>query len=243
MSNEGFVFRKAEDDTDRALVYRLRYQVYVEEWVYEDPADHPGGVEMDEHDAHSVHFMALRGGDLIGTIRLVRRSDEGLPLERHCPPLGDPIGPLGDQVAEISRLAVSKRFRRRKEDEPARAHELPPENDATTRQPGERRRGQEIVLGLFKAMYHESKHLGLTHWCAAMERALVLLLRRSRIVFTQIGPEIAYHGLRAPYLVEIARVDREWWEQSPELFREFVAELPADLTPNVEALLDDEVAV
>ncbi|MGH7225707.1 MAG: GNAT family N-acyltransferase, partial [Gemmataceae bacterium] len=42
--------------------YRLRYQVYCVEHAFLDPADNPGGREIDEFDAHSVHSLLIHRG-------------------------------------------------------------------------------------------------------------------------------------------------------------------------------------
>ncbi|MBK8574234.1 MAG: GNAT family N-acetyltransferase [Elusimicrobia bacterium] len=61
-------------------VFRLRYQVYVDEFGYEHAGDHPEGKEMDEWDPFSIHMAALNPeGDVVGTIRLVLNSTNGLP--------------------------------------------------------------------------------------------------------------------------------------------------------------------
>jgi N-acyl amino acid synthase of PEP-CTERM/exosortase system len=40
-------------------VYRLRYQVYVDEFGFEHAGDHPNGMETDEWDPTSIHMAAL----------------------------------------------------------------------------------------------------------------------------------------------------------------------------------------
>ena len=96
-------------------VYRLRYKVYCEEWGFEKPEDHPGGLEMDQFDAHSVHIGAVlkETGLLIGTIRIIMNSNMGFPIENHCRIEKDLSWLDKARIGEISRLAVSKDYRKR----------------------------------------------------------------------------------------------------------------------------------
>jgi len=65
------VFRVAETDEDRAAIYRLRYELYVEQQgLFGDTADHERRFLCDEDDPRSILIMAESEGRLIGTIRL-----------------------------------------------------------------------------------------------------------------------------------------------------------------------------
>lgn len=58
-----------------------------------------------------------------------------------------------------------------------------------------------------------SNELGLTHWCAIMEKGLLRLLERFGIHFVATGPMVEYHGMRQPCVARIdgvlARAKRE----------------------------------
>jgi N-acyl amino acid synthase of PEP-CTERM/exosortase system len=224
MNKGKFIFKRSDSEEELNEIYRLRYKVYVEEWGFERSQDHPEGIERDEFDEHAIHFLAKRADQIIGTIRIIRNSEKGFPLEHHCT-LNTDLSSFGrNTIGEISRLAVSKDYRRRAEDKYLYgAASVPQEEFSMTAL--ERRSRQEIVLGLYKCMYRESKKIDLTHWCVAMARGLYVLLRRMGIVFTPIGPEINYHGLRTPYLVCIEDLEREISRTKPSLYREFAEEL------------------
>jgi N-acyl amino acid synthase of PEP-CTERM/exosortase system len=51
-----------------------------------------------------------------------------------------------------------------------------------------------------------SDELGLTHWCAVMERSLLRLLQASAIHMPSVGPLVSYHGIRQPSIGHIASV-------------------------------------
>ncbi|KAF0182314.1 MAG: putative long-chain N-acyl amino acid synthase [Nitrospirae bacterium] len=226
-----FCYRPALTPVDLHRIYELRYQVYVNEWHYERSADHPGGIEKDVYDQHSLHFMAFSDNVLIGTVRIIKNSQIGFPHERHCVITSDLSGVDRDKMGEISRLAVSKDFRRRSYDKDLFEGGNPPE-DMFLSDNDVRRKRHEIIIGLFKAMYRESKAIGLTHWIVVTARALQILLRRLGIHFEQIGPDVDYHGTRTPYLICIANVERHLAETNCELLQEFIEGLPDSLKPH-----------
>lgn len=221
---EGMTVRPVCGDSELEKVYRLRYKVYCDEWGFERPEDHPGELETDEFDKYSMHFVAIDSKDaIIGTIRIIRYSEKGFPLEKHCKINKLPAEINRKSMGEISRLAVSKEYRKRVEDRFIYEGiddypDLPKVNH-------EKRRRQEIVLGLYKCLYVESRKLGITHWYAVMAKGLFLLLKRVGILFEAIGPEINYHGSRTPYIGSIKDIESMVAQVNPELFVEFRDEL------------------
>lgn len=207
-----FVFHRIEQEDPRMEdLFRLRYQVYCTECQFESTDDHPSGLETDDYDAKSVHFCAAIKGtnEIIGTVRIILPSELGFPIERHCVLNADrPLVDAG-HIGEISRLAISKDYRRRAVDQALYAEQ---EVDmAELQRMHEQRREFEsrIVAGLYQCVYHESLIQGLTHWYAVMVRGLYCLLRRWGITWTPIGPAVEYHGLRSPYLATIAENEKQ----------------------------------
>ena len=107
---------------DEAL--RLRYQVYCLEHDFEDSSRFEDGKEFDDYDCRSVHGIVHHrsSGVTAATVRLVLHDkgnpDALFPIETNC---GDSLsmspslltGIPRQAVAEISRFAVSKNFKRR----------------------------------------------------------------------------------------------------------------------------------
>jgi N-acyl amino acid synthase of PEP-CTERM/exosortase system len=86
----------------------------------------------------------------------------------------------------------------------------------------ERRKNENaIVLGLYRCLYKESLDKGITHWYAVMARGLYLLLKKISIIPRQIGPEVNYHGLRAPYLLDLVQIMDYLKEKNPCLYHHF----------------------
>lgn len=219
-------FRMVTDKGELDEVYKLRYKVYCEEKGFESPEDHPGGVEIDKYDENSVHFIALNARrHIIGTARLILNSEKGFPIEKNSKIETDISGIERSRLGEISRLAVSKEYCRRVEDQFIYFGVSEKDSFEIPNIFHDHRRRQLIVLGLYKLIYIEGKKRGLTHWFAVMSKGLYLLLRKIGIVFRPIGPAVNYHGLRAPYLGSIAEIEAAVERVSPEFFKQAREEL------------------
>ncbi|CAG1064703.1 acyl homoserine lactone synthase [uncultured bacterium] len=218
-------FKKVSSAVELEEVYRLRYKVYCEERGFEKPEDHPDGLEIDAFDRHSVHFGAFNEmGELIGTARIILNSGDGFPLEKNCVLSSDVSLIERERLGEISRLALKKEYRRRAEDNFIYNDQgdAPPEFHSV---PNDRRNRHEIVIGLYKLIYIESRKRGLTHWYTVMAKGLYLLLKRMGIFFQPIGPTIEYHGQRTPYLGGIEDIEAAVASVNPALFHEATEEL------------------
>ena len=230
MTDDHFIYHSVDgrrgDHPVITTIQRLRYQVYVNEWGFEKPEDHPGGLERDEYDQSSLHFYACsrNSDEVIGSARIILGSDLPFPIERHFDVSSFPSAGRRGQMAEISRLAISKDYRRRaidrvifsRGDNPLDEREV----DLAVTQPvvQERRKCEhELIRGLYLLIYRESLELGLTHWYAVMARGLYVILSRWGIDFRQIGPEKYYHGMRAPYVVDIRAMEQSLAKKNPEL--------------------------
>jgi N-acyl amino acid synthase of PEP-CTERM/exosortase system len=205
-------------------IYRLRYKVYIEEWGFERPEDHPKGIESDAFDEHSSHYAAIRQDDgfLIGTVRVIRYSESGFPLLRHSIIEKDLSGIDLLQAGEISRLAICKEYRQRVSDKIVfEGHDISQFREDPSLV--ERRRiDRDIVLGLYRCVYQECIEEGLTHILAVMAHGLQFLLKRAGLEFEAIGPEVDYHGKRTPYIGEVRTMLARIAERNPELYKCFL---------------------
>ena len=229
--NARFRFVQATSAELKQAIYRLRYHIYVEEYGFEQPQDHPHGLEMDAYDEHAICLATLNEADeVIGTVRLILHSLQGFPIEHVVPTLHVPgDNPAPQCIGEISRLAVSAAYRRRIEDGlyGVEAYLRPPAETGLTgygvRQvPFERRKQPVIVLGLYRLLYQVSKQLGLTHWYMIAEKKLWSILRKYCILFHQIGQPVEYHGTRIPYLGIIAEMEAHMQRTNPAFLQSFL---------------------
>jgi len=205
----------------RKLVHELRYQVYCVENPFENPADHPNGLEIDHFDAHSVHALLIHRptGLAAGTVRIVlplaEHSDESFAIQAVCDKsLLDNYAkvPLST-TGEISRFCIAKTFRRRVQD---RSYRTVPSNTEISAA-DERRVIPNMTLGLIQWLVETSQARGITHWYAVMEPQLLRLLARLGIHFERIGDLVDYHGWRQPCVIEIDRMLTQVHRERPDI--------------------------
>ena len=192
-------------------IYRLRFKVYCEEWGFEKPDNYPDGMEYNEYDDISEHFYIKSKEDdsIIGTARIIMPSEFGYPITKYCiidqelqaKVLG---AEKNRRIGEVSRLAISREFRKRIEDNLTAGYVASRLPKGTSEN---RNRKSDYVFEFYKYLLNQSKEqLELTHWYAAMRRSLYVLLKRIGMVFHPIGPLVEYHGLRTPYLGSIDEI-------------------------------------
>ncbi|KAF0219271.1 MAG: exosortase system-associated [Geobacteraceae bacterium] len=189
------VYKKAENESDLDEIYRLRFRVYCRERGYEPEYSCLSGRERDEFDQYSIHFIA-RHYNLtpVGTIRLTRNIPLGLPADKSS----KKNIPRREVVAEVSKLAISR---------------------IAIKMSGSNRR--EVVLGLFKSLYQESKALGIQYWCAGMNESLCRLLNRYGIRFVRMGETAEHYGPCALYMAELRKIEKDMSLINPALFKYF----------------------
>jgi N-acyl amino acid synthase of PEP-CTERM/exosortase system len=207
-------FRPVSADTRELIdkAFALRYQVYCLEREFEDPSQQTGLRETDHFDRHSVHSLIFHRPqeEPIGTARLI------LPQARpHSLPIQELLRKTGmnacdyfpnHAVAEISRFAISKEFRRRRADT----------GSASGAEVKLERHGNLPFLGLFQMLLRQSVDLGIEYWAAVMEPQLLRMLALMGIRFQPIGPLVSYHGLRQPSFCHIPVMVRNLALTKPE---------------------------
>lgn len=198
----------ATTEAQKREVYRIRYNVYCDEFDYEQAHRFPDHEEKDSFDSTSLHALITHNssGLSAGCVRLVApASVEGedlLPVEKYC---GDSLErSFLDElnldrrtICEISRLAVARKFRRRSREKVTRFGELSGLNCSQQ----ERRTFALIAIAGFMAATSLTTLSNRTNIFAMMEPFLPRILNRSGIKFKKAGTEINYHGLRAPYFI------------------------------------------
>lgn len=242
-----FEFSRVDDPDLLATALQLRYQVYCQERHFLDPSQYPQQLETDAYDSHSVHFVGRHRQRTLAasTARLVLPSYLGFPLQSHCefyPDfafIGEAGHPALRHYAELSRLAVSRRFQQRAGDTfyggPPRPADVPAE---AAQEASPQEAGPEIIAGLFKRMYQETKRLGITDLVVAMERGLYLLLRRMGYRFHAIGPVVDYYGPVMPYTKNIAELERDLYRWRRPVFDFMMEGLEPECVPPHAVITD-----
>ena len=189
-------FKKVESEDEFSEVYKLRYNVYCQEKKFEQENEHPDQIEVDEYDVYAVHFLAKKNDRVVGTARMILNNPIGFPAEKHCKLNISIEGLKKERTVEVSRFAISK--------------------DAA-RSTGCNR--QEIVLGLIREIYQEGRRLGVKYFYAAMCKGFQKVLLNCGIMFLQVGPEVDYHGKRAPYITWMKNIEDGLFMKDINLFR------------------------
>ena len=201
-----FSLELATSPEQMEAIWRIRYRVYCEEFGYEAADSFPDKLEADEFDRYSAHCLITHNLSKLpaACVRLVMVDESNLmPMEHFCSQALDQefMAAYAHQrpsICEFSRLAVDGAFRRRAGEQASRFGEIS-SLDITQR---EQRTFSLIAVSTFTAAFALSDVLGRTNVFAMMEPFLPRLLRRSGIVVSQVGSEIDYHGMRAPYFIK-----------------------------------------
>ena len=199
-------------------VQRLRYDVYCDELRFLDPANYANKLESDEFDPFSVQFAGVNNEkEAVATLRLVRDSRLGFPLEAHASALSAEFRALPrDKTVEISRLILARKYRRRANDDRYATGGV---GGAAPRAGQQRSPYPLILFGLFRLMFEESLNTGLEWWLAAMEPWLQTFLNRFGFTFKPVGQPIQYYGEVVPYAAKIEDIFRTVSEMKPEVLQ------------------------
>ncbi len=214
---------------------RLRYQVYCIENNFEDASRFDDEKEVDEYDWRSVHSIVRHRnlGITAASVRLVLadrgRPEAPFPIERNCAATFQssasiPAGIPRSSIAEISRFAVSKQFKRRVGEAGNPAGVGPDPERYVKPDINKGRVIPHLILGLFAAIVKMSAENHITHWYAVMDVSLLRLLVRFGIHFRYMGVPVEYHGLRQPCFGSMDEILAGIWEKRPDIWRLITAD-------------------
>ena len=206
-------------------VYKLRYQVYCLETGFEKIELHPEGIEFDEYDKSSVHYLIQHRKSEVyaATTRLilpdVTNREKLFPIEIHTQIDNHELlkNIPRENLAEASRFCVSKTFKRRR-NEPGSLTGIG--SDMETNFTGDERRVfPHLTIALFACLIKMSDENGINYWYAVMEPALIRYFSSLGIYFVGIGPLAEYHGKRQPCMIKVkelldgvAKKDLDLWD-------------------------------
>lgn len=247
-----FKVNTVSDEKELTEIYRLRYKIYCLEWGFEKPENYANGILTDIYDDHALHFAVKdHSNKIVGAIRLILYSEQGFPIEKYCNLDINKDEIPREKIAEVSRMAIHRDFRKRAEDkyiygpdEERRSigsfdfsgnslynrrfkdrHRYKSNNLRAGASQNEMRKNHEIIISLYKVAYQESKRRQLSCWYAVMTKGIVTLLDKFGLKFNAIGDPVDYHGIRTPYFGEISKIEQEMSNKDPELYNEFVRDL------------------
>jgi N-acyl amino acid synthase of PEP-CTERM/exosortase system len=207
--NEYFDMVPALSEELKREAYKLRYQVYCLETGFEDSNEYPEGLEFDEFDKRSLHYLIYHRKQKIymATVRLILpdmdNHDQLFPIEIHSQI--DNVDALKhisrNHLAEASRFCVSRAFRRRKNEMNSITGAAIDMEDVFTQE--ERRVIPNITLALVACVIKMSHENNIHDWYAVMEPALIRVFSALGINFITLGPLTNYHGKRQPCTINV----------------------------------------
>ena len=228
---EQFQIIPAMDSFLREQVYRLRYEVLCLEKALNSfvAEDYPDGLEKDLYDERSDHYLIrhIESGRYVGTVRLILSGDTddlmAFPLIRnardHIDMTAITTKMPTKQVAEISRLIITKEFRSR-----IRRYSFTGGTyDDYKRITKANRLVTHPIIGLLAAILRISRDNDIKYWLAGMEPSLNKRLSQLGLQLKPIGPLLEYHGLRRPYLGIVDDVVKSLYFNNMEIWS-FVTE-------------------
>jgi len=185
-----FRFYTSEDRKELEELYKIRNSVYCEEYKYIDPQNTHDGLEYDDWDAHSIHFI-IRNGDnkIAATVRLILNSKLSFPIEKHFKFDVDVNHYNKDKIAEISRLIVAKKYRK-----------------------------HHLMFVLIKGMYLFVKRNGISNVYSVMDDKLYPLLVKMGLPFRKIGKPSLYQGFTYPCILNVKELEDFLRANNPRLF-------------------------
>lgn len=208
--NKYFEMVPAVSEQLKNEVYKLRYQVYCLETGFEKTEHYPEGVEFDEYDNNSVHYLIrhLRSGVYAATTRLIlpdiTNRKKLFPIEKYTQIDNKEVlkNIPCDNLAEASRFCVSKEFKRRK-NEPGTLTGIGSDWEMNSME-DERRVFPHLTIALFACLIKMSAENDIYYWYAVMEPALIRYFTSLGIYFVGIGPVVNYHGNRQPCVIKVS---------------------------------------
>jgi len=213
--NHYFEMIPATTESLKKASYRLRFQVYSLETGHLNPDDFPTGMEKDEDDEHSEHFLIRHrdSGEYVATTRLIlpdfNNPDRLFPTERYCQlertDLLENVPRI--QIAEASRFCVSQHFKRRAGEKNTLAGLSAGDSFRYSVDCSNHRQAPpNFALPLLACLIRMSLHHGITHWLSFMEPSFARLFKGFGLRSTPIGPLIDYYGGRRPYVTKLAEI-------------------------------------
>ncbi len=178
------------------LYLEFRYEIFCTELHRIAPSSFPQSstgqpMETDQYDQYSRHFMSYHKatGKPAASVRIIFPNQIGLNVTSRYVidrPLPYPDA-REDNIGEISRMAISPQFRRRKEDN-GKPFQGDPEPEMSRLPDNHRRHQPELVLGMYREIYLLCKQNGIEYCMAAMENRFSRLLKTLGFPWAAIGP-------------------------------------------------------
>lgn len=209
-----FRIQAAMDRPTLEDVFRIRHEVYCEDLGFE--AVREDRLETDDHDRHSQQCLlhtSDQAREAVGCTRVVMTNpsdrSQPLPFETTCAAtldrsIIDPATLARERIGEVSRLAVRRRFRRRKGEENGSVS-IQEDDFGTPGQP----RFPYIPVSLYLGAIALAERNGLDTLFVLTEPRLAAHFSRLGVNIRQIGGPVSHRGIRIPSMLTVREVIEE----------------------------------
>ncbi|MGZ9108962.1 MAG: PEP-CTERM/exosortase system-associated acyltransferase [Micavibrio sp.] len=204
---------RADSNALKDIVFRLRYEIYcLENHMDCNDSASATALEKDAYDDHALHYLLYHKptDEAVGTVRIVLpREDKPLhsfPLQFIC---DHPLLHMEDKVSqfcEISRLCMTKDFRKR----PGDGAVLPSyfdQDQSMHLDPGTTVSFRRVIpfapLGLLRAAFEGALEHGLTDCVCILDPEQLYALQRIGLSYRVLGPRLDLMGPQQPVIFNI----------------------------------------
>jgi N-acyl-L-homoserine lactone synthetase len=205
---DGFELHSIQNAEEEDEMYRLRYRVYCEEFKYLNASDFPEKKEKDIYDPYSVHFVIKDTSNshdkVIGTVRIIRNSEIGLPIEKHFKLDIDKNRIPRENLVEVSRFIVEKKYRI-----------------------------DNFMLDLVRELYHYARRFNVEYVYSVMDERLYLPLIKMGYPFVKIGDTKEYQGTTTPFLLKISKMGENINRTNPLMYSYLIEGLEDRFKPKI----------
>ncbi|MBU0597635.1 GNAT family N-acetyltransferase [Patescibacteria group bacterium] len=189
-SSRKFSFFQSKSFNDLLKIYKLRYEVYCEEYNYLKSEDYPDNLEQDKYDPFSQHFAIKNGSEeIVGYVRLIFNSKHGFPIESEFDLNFGHIKIDREKTVEISRLIVSNEYRK-----------------------------LHLILLLVRGILNFAKDNNVKYAFSVMDDRLLKMLVKMKFPFRKIGPYTSYQGVTCPNILILEDLKKELRQKNKLLF-------------------------
>jgi N-acyl amino acid synthase of PEP-CTERM/exosortase system len=213
--------------------FRIRHQVYCEDLKFEEIR--LDGREFDEYDRYSIQLLvrSIQTNEFVGCTRLIypKLEDSSLPLpiEKSCidkldKSIIDITKLPRDKIAEVSRLAVLNKYRRRKSDTHSDVS-VSNEDFGTEKQP----RFPYIPVSLYLGATKLSHLHGIKYVLVLTEERLAKHFCKLGFDLQFIGNPIEHHGKRIPSMMSVDGTINKMCSLLRPLYQIISADIEADI--------------
>jgi N-acyl amino acid synthase of PEP-CTERM/exosortase system len=203
---------EAKTEEQRDMAYQLRYDVFVRENNFVDPDKFTLQREMDEFDKHAVHHLMFdrESRKAIGTVRVLLPQAEhpltSFELQKYT---DHPILQIENRAmgfAEISRLCMSRDFRRRPRDGsilPSYHEQEVSDSSLSSKIPFFRRLIPYAPLGLMMAAYKTILEARILDVVTTADPSQFRSLKRLGLSYRVLGPRLQMMGTQQPFIFNL----------------------------------------